>query len=453
MIRTRLLLLLIAVASLALNAMAGGTGSIRCGADDSYVYLYQTADNFQVLANLKCGQKVEVVNAQSGAMVRVRTSDGKEGYISKSELTALVSTAPETTPSFAAQVAEPQPATAQAPTPKATPQAAALQAAPARGAAPQAVGSQVAMPKPLPQASRPPLTDRELLALVAGNALSENVVREIGSRGLAFQPSDQYRSLLQTAGADTAMMAAVGNAKIAGSAQGAANVRNQLLQHLATAGKLIRSKQYEDASRELSAALESGDGYEAGFVMGESLRQQERWLEAAAVYEEVLRRAPDFLDARTKWSFVLYRGGDAGDALQQAKIVLAQDPENAEAHKNAGLALQVLQKFDASEQEYAEALRIKPDYAVVRYDLGILFYHQGKWDQAIEQYRKSLALDPNEPDWHYNLGLAYQDKGNLDSAIREYREAKRLNPKMFAARMNLGSALMQRGMYAEAVAE
>src|SRR5438445_1921981 len=258
------------------------------------------------------------------------------------------------------------------------------------------------------QIKRPPLTDSELLALVAGNALSENIVREIASRGLAFQPSDRHRPLLQTAGADAALMAAVGDAKIASGGQTATNDRtgDQLLQHLATAGKLIRSKQYQEASQELSAALESGDGYEAGFVMGESLRQQERWLEAAAVYEEVLRRAPDFLDARTKWSFVLYRGGDAGDALQQAKIVLAQDPENADAHKNAGLALQVLQKFDASEQEYAEALRIKPDYAVVRYDLGILFYHQGKWDQAIEQYRKSLALDPEEPDWHYNLGVA-----------------------------------------------
>jgi tetratricopeptide (TPR) repeat protein len=413
MIRTRSLLLLVAVASLAANA--GDTGSIHCQGGESYVYLYQAPDNFQVLANLKCGQKVEIVAAQNSAMVRIRTNDGKEGYISKSEVTAISS-------------ATQQPDT----------------------------NSSATNPKPIPaQASRPPLTDTELMALVAGNALSENIVREIASRGLAFQPSDRYRSLLQTAGADTVLLAAAGNAKIVSSGQTETNSRtgDQLLQHLATAGKLVRSKQYQEASEELSAALESGEGHEAGFVMGESLRQQERWLEAEAVYEEVLRRAPDFLEARTKWSYVLYRGGDANAALQQAKIVLAQDPENAEAHTNAGAALTVLQKFDASEQEYAEALRIKPDYAVVRYDLGILFYHQGKWDQAIEQYRKGLALDPEEPDWHYNLGLAYHDKGDFDSAIREYREAKRLNPKMFAARMNLGSALMQRGMYAEAVVE
>ena len=107
--------------------------------------------------------------------------------------------------------------------------------------------------------------------------------------------------------------------------------------------------------------------------MGESLRQQERWLEAAAVYEEVLRRAPDFIDARTKWTFVLHYLGDQDEALRQAKIVLAQDPENAEAHKNAGLAFYYMQKFDAAEQEYMEAVRIKPDYAAVRFDLRLLF--------------------------------------------------------------------------------
>jgi tetratricopeptide (TPR) repeat protein len=396
--------------------VAGDTGSIRCQAGESYVYLYQSANNFQVVAELKCGQKVGLLDPQRNPMVRVRTADGKEGYVPSTTLTDATSSEQQAT--------VPSPQTTSNP-----------QAAPTASA-------------------KAPLADRELMALAAGNALSENIVRQIKARGLAFLPSDQYRSLLQDAGAEPALMAALANAKVVGTAQNANDrTQDKLVQHLATAGKLIRSQQFQQVSQELSAALESGDRYEAGFVMGESLRQQKRWLEASAVYEEVLRRAPDFIEARTKWSFVLYNEGNANEALRQAKIVLAQDPENAEAHKNGGLALQVLQKFDASEQEYTEALRIKPDYASVRYDLGILFFKQGKWDQAIEQYRKSLALDPNEPDWHYNLGLAYQDKGNLDSAISEYREAKRLNPNKFDARMNLGSALMQKGLYAEAVME
>src|SRR2546425_2328216 len=63
------------------------------------------------------------------------------------------------------------------------------------------------------QAARQPLTDSELIALVSGRALSENIVHEIQSRGLAFRPDDQYRSLITTAGGDAVVLAALKNAK------------------------------------------------------------------------------------------------------------------------------------------------------------------------------------------------------------------------------------------------
>ena len=305
------------------------------------------------------------------------------------------------------------------------------------------------------QMKRQPLTDSELLALVAGNELSENIVQQIKLRGLAFRPKEQYGALIQTAGGDAAVMTALQNATISDTGEPDQNdaAKEQLLKHLAAGGKLIRSQQYHEAEQELTSALQSGGGVEVGFVMGESLRQQEQWYEASAVYTEVLRRSPDFTEAHTKLSYIHYRMGHRQEALHQAQAALAETPENAEAHKNAGLAFQIMDRFAASEQEYREALRIKPDYAAVREDLGLLYFHQGAWDQAIAEYKKAMALDPNHADWHYNFGLSYQRTGDLDSAIREYREAKRLNPKMYEARQNLGGALMQRNMSAEAVVE
>src|SRR2546421_478388 len=111
------LLLLFAIALLlsGANLSAGDTGSIRCQAGESYVYLYQSAENFQVLADLKCGQKVEIVGGQNNAMTRVRTADGKEGYVSKAELTviALGSQQQDTTSSPGTSAAIPQPVPAQ----------------------------------------------------------------------------------------------------------------------------------------------------------------------------------------------------------------------------------------------------------------------------------------------------------------------------------------------------
>jgi len=87
------------------------------------------------------------------------------------------------------------------------------------------------------QAAREPLTDGELMALVAGNALSENIVHAIESRGLAFRPGEQYRSLITTAGGGAPILAALKNAKIGDHAD--SGEPGKFLQHLAAAGKLI----------------------------------------------------------------------------------------------------------------------------------------------------------------------------------------------------------------------
>jgi len=60
--------------------------------------------------------------------------------------------------------------------------------------------------------AKKPLTDSELLALVAGNALNENIAHEIESRGLAFSATDAYRSQLTAAGADAHVLTALSKA-------------------------------------------------------------------------------------------------------------------------------------------------------------------------------------------------------------------------------------------------
>src|SRR5215831_13246995 len=153
-----------------------------------------------------------------------------------------------------------------------------------------------------------PLTDTELLSLVAGNALPENIAQDIQSRGLAFQPFAAYRSLLTDSAANSLILDALDRAKTSNTT---ANVTpSEVLQHLAAAGKFIRSKQFEDATRELADAAESNNGPEVGFVMGEVLRRQYLWSMAVSVYQEVLQRNPDFREAHTKLSYVLTKSGN-----------------------------------------------------------------------------------------------------------------------------------------------
>jgi len=289
-----------------------------------------------------------------------------------------------------------------------------------------------------------PMHASELLALVAGGALPENVVHEITRRGLNFHPDQEYQGQLKEAGAANTVLTAILTARVV-AAGADRQPDKELLQHLTAAAVLMRSKQNDDAVAELSAALKSSfAGPETGFVMGELLHRQEKWARAAEVYSEVLRTEPEFPEAHTKLSFTLYKLGNSDRALHEARTALTQNPEDAEAHKIAGLALENAQSFDAALAEYKEALRLKPNYTAVHFDLGLLYYHMHNYDSAIREYKKAIALDPTDADNHKNLGVAYQDRGDIDSAIREEREAKRLSPNDPYIRQNLASALMLR---------
>src|SRR5215467_1891168 len=80
------------------------------------------------------------------------------------------------------------------------------------------------------ETSDKPLRETELLALVAGGVLSENIANEIAVRGLAFRPDDFYRTQLKTAEADAKVLAALDAPKVnaSGSSESTAD-KEQLM--------------------------------------------------------------------------------------------------------------------------------------------------------------------------------------------------------------------------------
>src|SRR5579871_1533196 len=88
------------------GAKADDIGYAYCPLGEGYVFLYDSPTSFQVLANLKCGQKLTVVDPRDNNRARVRTADGREGYVQKSSLiAALPGSQPQPAPAPAAPVA------------------------------------------------------------------------------------------------------------------------------------------------------------------------------------------------------------------------------------------------------------------------------------------------------------------------------------------------------------
>src|SRR5438105_14004870 len=133
------------------------------------------------------------------------------------------------------------------------------------------------------QTSPRPISASQVLSLQAGGVLPENLVHEITSRGLSFQPDEDYLTQLQRAGASPTLVAAVKRAKVTLLA-GEGKPNKELLQQLSRAGAFIKDKQFDQAVAQLNTALrDSFAAPETGFVMGRLLCQKEEWQQAAAV--------------------------------------------------------------------------------------------------------------------------------------------------------------------------
>jgi opacity protein-like surface antigen len=72
-------------------------GYIRCPAGQSNVFLYESVTVFEVVSSPKCGDRVDVLGSVDtlGGYLRVRTADGKQGFVPQTQVT---DEAPKTAP-------------------------------------------------------------------------------------------------------------------------------------------------------------------------------------------------------------------------------------------------------------------------------------------------------------------------------------------------------------------
>jgi len=85
-------LILVVFSSLPLLAQqAPPAGITACPGGEGYVYLYLSPSDLTVMANLRCGIKVDIIGNAKDYLL-VRTADGKQGYVLQSAVTPAPAT-------------------------------------------------------------------------------------------------------------------------------------------------------------------------------------------------------------------------------------------------------------------------------------------------------------------------------------------------------------------------
>ncbi|HXI31542.1 MAG TPA: tetratricopeptide repeat protein, partial [Vicinamibacterales bacterium] len=88
---------------------------------------------------------------------------------------------------------------------------------------------------------------------------------------------------------------------------------------------------------------------------------------------------------------------------------------------------------DAAIDQYQQALRIDPDYALAHNNLGNALAARGDAGEALRHFRDALRLDPSNAEAHYNAGSMLRARGEYAEAVDHFRDALRLKPDWMPA--------------------
>lgn len=216
----------------------------------------------------------------------------------------------------------------------------------------------------VPAAPEKPISAKQLLAWVVGGMSPDHVKAQVEKHGIAFQPDNSYLDLLKSAGAAPEILGFLAQAKQSPGAAPASSENDLALQKLVAGAKALGTKNDEAAGKALVAAVQlEPNNADLAFALGGVFKRDEDWEHAAQAYHQATHLSIDFLEAHLALAYACYRLDDAQCAEAESKLVLQRLPNDAEAHKDLGLVDEMKDDNQGAEQEYREAIRLKPDYA------------------------------------------------------------------------------------------
>jgi tetratricopeptide (TPR) repeat protein len=143
--------------------------------------------------------------------------------------------------------------------------------------------------------------------------------------------------------------------------------------------------------------------------------------------------------------------GRIDDALRHSEESVRLIPDSAVGRYNLGTALAAHGRQEEAVRQFVEATRLDASLAYAQNSLGVALHALGRTEEAVTHFRRALEIEPAYANAHNNLGKALELLTNVDEAVLEYREALRIQPDNPQTQQNMAGALALAGRLQEAV--
>lgn len=149
----------------------------------------------------------------------------------------------------------------------------------------------------------------------------------------------------------------------------------------------------------------------------------------------------------------------ASEALTKTKAAalraLELDDSLAEAYTALAAAeFSIGYEWTKAEEDFQHAIKLKPNYAIARWQYGWLLAVTGRFDEAINEMQRAIELDPLSAWMTLDLNVPYALKKDYERAIAQCHKALELDRSFYLPHMVLGWIEVTRhGDYAKAIEE
>ena len=185
-------------------------------------------------------------------------------------------------------------------------------------------------------------------------------------------------------------------------------------------------------------------------VYARSLAATKQWNAATTKMQAAIAADPQNAELHDEFGTLYVQHRDWPEAQREFAEAIRLKPTFAVAHMHLGVALRALDPA-AGLAELEEAYRLAPQSALTALELGKGLALDGKDEEAIPLLQHALELAPNLTDASYQLALAYQRSGRVPDAISLLKKVIAAEPRNAPALTNLGLALCQAQQAKDAV--
>jgi tetratricopeptide (TPR) repeat protein len=168
-----------------------------------------------------------------------------------------------------------------------------------------------------------------------------------------------------------------------------------------------------------------------------AIRQVSFWRDEATLYGHGLAVTRDNFVLRYNLGLALDKSGRHEEALEQFAEALRVKPEWDMAHLSAGRAYYAMGRNQEALASYGKAIASNPDWAEAYHELGMVQFQLGRYAESIESFTKASGLKPNMTEVYNNMGTTYVKLNQPLKAIASFNQAISLDRFNDKAYMNL----------------